>query len=528
MKRRSFIKGAAASAAAAPFLLDGMPVRATSPLRFLAQMPQAALEDRILIICQLFGGNDGLNTVVPAQDPEYYKIRENIAVPEKQCWNGLGNLYLNPALSWGQKGGIADLLMQGYVAVVQGIGYPNPNLSHFRSTDIWLSGINDSNPDVRLDTGWVGRFLEQKYPNFPASLPEHPLAINFGGFSLALMSSKGRMGIEVNNPAGQVGVGSMTDALDTDAAGTNYELEYAFVADIAARSNKYAQAVKDAYNAGRTKLKGNYQNEPFGSQMAATAALIAGGLRSSVYVLSMGGYDTHVSQTVPGQNVSGTHPTLLYRFSDAIANFMYDMIQLEMGDRVIGMSVSEFGRRPYENGSFGTDHGSASVQFIFGTQVNSGVFGKQPNLKDLNENGDLLFQVDYREVYTEILTEWFGASLADTRTILQKDDLYPIDVIKTQKSGAQTEKLPTEFVIRSVFPNPFGTTTKIEFSLPEQSYVMIDIASIDGKLSRQLFSRELPSGIHRIPLEVDLPNGAYMCTVRSTSGAVSTLLRCYR
>ena len=112
MKRRTFLKSALSTAAAAPFLLDSVPVRATSPLKYLAQLPQAAVDDRILIICQLFGGNDGLNTVIPANDPEYYKIREQIAVPKNQCWNGLGNLYLNPALSWGQKGGIASLLMQ--------------------------------------------------------------------------------------------------------------------------------------------------------------------------------------------------------------------------------------------------------------------------------------------------------------------------------------------------------------------------------------------------------------------------------
>src|SRR5688572_5118077 len=171
MKRRTFLKSALSTAAVTPFLLDGVPVRATSPLKFLAQLPQAAVDDRILIICQLFGGNDGLNTVVPADDPEYYKIREQIAVPKKECWDGLGGVvYLNPALGWGQKGGIASMLLQGNAAIIQGIGYDNPNLSHFRSTDIWLSGINDSNPDHRLESGWVGRFLETKYPDFPNSL----------------------------------------------------------------------------------------------------------------------------------------------------------------------------------------------------------------------------------------------------------------------------------------------------------------------------------------------------------------------
>jgi uncharacterized protein (DUF1501 family) len=528
MKRRTFLKSALSTAAAAPFLLDGVPVRATSPLKYLAQLPQAAVDDRILVICQLFGGNDGLNTVIPAEDPEYYKIREQIAVPKNQCWNGLGNLYLNPALSWGQKGGIASLLMQGYVAIVQGIGYDNPNLSHFRSTDIWLSGINDSNPDHRLETGWVGRFLETKYPDFPNSLPEHPLAVQLGGFSLTLTSSKGRMGIEVNNPAGQQGVGTMQDALDPDSVGTSYEIEHAFIADIAERSNKYAQAVKNAYAAGKAQLKGVYGSDSFGQQMASVAALIAGGLKTKVYVVSMGGYDTHVSQTIPGTTVQGTHPTLLYRFSDAVANFMNDMIRLEMGDRVVGMSVSEFGRRPYENGSFGTDHGTSSVQFIFGTQVNSGVYGKAPNLKDLNENGDLLHDIDYREVYTEVLTDWFGADLADARLVLQDDSLYPLDVLKAQKASAPKNQRIEKLAIRSAFPNPFRYSTNIEVELPRDGYVTLELSSLDGREVSMLMSRELGAGIHRIPLNLNVATGNYLCVVRSAGEMAAQVVQCVR
>lgn len=530
MKRRTFLKSALSTAAAAPFLLDGVPVKATSPLKYLAQLPQAAVDDRILIICQLFGGNDGLNTVIPANDPEYYKIREQIAVPKNQCWNGLGNLYLNPALSWGKQGGVATMLVQGNLAIVQGIGYDNPNLSHFRSTDIWLSGINDSNPDVRLESGWVGRFLESKYPDFPNSLPEHPLAIQLGGFSLALTGTKGRMGIEVNNPAGQQGVGTLDDALDADSVGTSYEIEHAFIADIAERSNKYAQAVKSAYAAGKSQLKATYGTDSFGQQMASVAALIAGGLKSKVYVVSMGGYDTHVSQTIPGPTVQGAHPNLLYRFSDAVANFMNDMIRLEMGDRVVGMSVSEFGRRPYENGSFGTDHGTSSVQFIFGTQVNSGVYGQAPNLKDLNENGDLLHDIDYRRVYLEVLTDWFGADLPDAYTVLQaeKDDFATLDVLKAQKSSTPRAASIDKLAIKSNYPNPFRGATNVEVELPRSGNVTIELSSLNGGNITKLMSRELTAGVHRIPLMLDVASGSYLCIVRANGEMAAKMIQCVK
>jgi len=195
MKRRTFIKSALATAAATPFFLDGIPGRASTPLKYLAQLPQANLNDRILIICQLFGGNDGLNTIIPVDDPAYYSIRPTISIPKDKTVQYAG-IHFAPNLSYGDKGGLVSLLQQGSLAVVQGIGYPNPNLSHFRSTDIWLSGINNSDADARLDTGWVGRYLEQQYPDFPASLPDDPLAIQFGGFSLACKVRKAEWGLK--------------------------------------------------------------------------------------------------------------------------------------------------------------------------------------------------------------------------------------------------------------------------------------------------------------------------------------------
>lgn len=524
MKRRNFLRSALTATAAAPFILNGEHARATTPLQWLASLPQSGEDDKILVICQLFGGNDGLNTVIPADDPEYYKLRPNISIPKDRCWNEIGNIYLNPTLSYGDRGGIAKMLEMGNVAIVQGVGYDNPNLSHFRSTDIWLSGINDSNPDHRLETGWVGRYLEQKYPSFPQNLPDHPLAIQLGGFSLALMSSKGRMGIEVINPAGQAGVGALTDALDADSAGTHYELEYAFIADIAARSDKYAQAVKNAFAAGAPKLKGKYQTDSFAKQLSAVAALIAGGLDTKVYVVSMGGYDTHVTQQT-GFN-TGAHPTLLNRFSDAVANFMYDMISLEYADRVMGLSISEFGRRPEENGSLGTDHGAASVQFVFGTHVNSGVFGKAPDLKNLNENGDLIYDIDYREVYAEILGDWFGQDLDTVRTILQKDDLYPIDVLEAPQGAVARDEGPA-FTIASVYPNPFATRTTLEFSMPEAARVSIEVTSMRGERVGSV-ERSLAKGRQQVSLDMDLSTGSYLCTVRSPYGTASRIISCVR
>jgi uncharacterized protein (DUF1501 family) len=544
MKRRTFLKSAATGIAAAPFFLNGMSVRATSPLKYLATLPQSNLNQRILIICQLFGGNDGLNTIIPADDknyPFYQTLRPNIYIPKEKCVP-YANIYFAPTLSYGNKGGLVSLLQQGSLAVVQGIGYSNPNLSHFRSTDIWLSGINDSDPDYLLDTGWVGRYLSQKYPNFPASLPDDPLAIQFGGFSLALQSAKGRMGIEVNDPSKQAGVGpsASADSLDDESAtAPSYLNEYNFVADIASRSNKYAARVQEAYKNGRTQLTGTYGTDSFATQMANCAALIAGGLNTNVYVVSLGGFDNHVSEIIPGGKFDqGAHPSLLYQFSDAITQFMYDMVKLNMGDRVIGLTVSEFGRRQYENGSLGTDHGTSSIQFVFGTQVNSGAFGYIPDLNpaDLGEdqNGDLVSNIDYHQVYLEVLTKWFDMSIDDARLLFPDPKSYytipldPLPVIRTQQNYVNYNPNTAKLAINGNYPNPFINRTTVSLDIPQAGFVTLDVTSIDGKYASRVFARNFNAGTQSVPVDLDLASGSYMLVARTGGMTASKMVQCVK
>ena len=530
MKRRTFITSAAATAASS-VLLDRVMARPSTPLPLLAQI-NAAENDKILVLVQLFGGNDGLNTVIPALDDNYYNIRPGIAIPKASCWNSIGDIYLHPALAQGNKQGLAHMLDVGSLVIVQGIGYDHPNLSHFRSTDIWLSGINNSDPNVRLDTGWLGRYLEAKYPSFPNSLPNDPLAINFGGFSLSLTASKGRMGIEVENPsqlAGGAASGAAT--LDPEATGTRFETEVSFISDIANRSNTYAQRVKDAYNTGKTKLKGSYSEDSFSQQMASVAALIAGGLDTRVYVVTLGGFDTHVSQQDPTNPMQGVQPALLARLADGIAQFQYDVLMLDqsgttVSDRVIGMTVSEFGRRPYENGSLGTDHGAASVQFLFGTQVNSGVYGNAPDLTNFDANGDLRWQIDYRQIYTSVLTTWFGMTLDEARTVLQDDTLTPVDVIRAQQAGVPSRGLPKNIGL-SVSPNPFGSTSRVYLELPEVSPVSIRIVSTDGREVQQIVDRTLASGSYQFTIDSDLAAGAYLVMLTTPNERITRVIQRY-
>jgi hypothetical protein len=318
------------------------------------------------------------------------------------------------------------------------------------------------------------------------------------------------MGIEVTSPDLQQGVISQTDTLDDKSAGTAYEMEYAFVADIANRSNRYAETVRNAYTTGRALLRGDYANNPLAKQIASTGALIAGGLGTKVYVVSMGGFDTHVTQQT--DPLSGAHPALLERLSDAVAQFMHDMTRLGYADRVLGMTVSEFGRRPHENGSLGTDHGAASVQFVFGSQVNSGVYGAPPDLKNLNANGDLNFSIDYREVYAEILTDWFGMTATEMREVLADDTLMPIDLLR-KPSGVAGGRRAMDAASIVVRPEPVVSNAIAELRLPAAGNVTLDLGTVHGASVGRLFSGRLEAGTHAIPFAVDVPAGIYLLTV---------------
>lgn len=510
-------------------VVGGLKARATSSLAMLAQLPPES--DRALVIIQLFGGNDGLNTLIPADDDEYYRLRPAVNVPKALAWNGLGDVYLHPALRTGAHNGIAAMLEVGNLAIVQGVGYDNPNLSHFRSTDIWLSGINESDPSVRLDTGWIGRYLEHRYPNFPASLPDDPLAIQFDGFSLLLRGADGKkMGIEVNDPTAQQGVDSLADELDPLSPGTPYLNEYAFIADIAQRSNKYAERVRLAYEAGLPQLRGAYTGgSSLGEQMKAVAAMIAGGLQTKVYVVSMGGFDTHFNQqSNDSGTLTGAHPLLLSRLSTAISEFQYDMIRLGQADRVVGMTISEFGRRAQENGSRGTDHGAASVQFVFGTQVNSAVFGETPDLANLNNNGDVPAQIDYREVYAELLTDWFGLPLDDARDVLQDDGLFPLDVIQAPSGVNDRDATANRTRITQATPNPFVDAMTVTFTIDRPGRVVVTLSSVEGGTVAMLHDGTLTAGTHQARYEGALTSGSYLCTVRSPGGTDARIVTCVR
>ena len=510
MKRRTFLSTTAAAAVGTQ-VLGGIPLKAFSP-GDLGERVQAD-DDRILIVIQMFGGNDGLNTIVPVDDPEYYKIRPSIAVPKIKAVNVLSNVYMHPSLDSKAPYNLKRMFEDGRLAIINGIGYENPNLSHFRSTDIWLSGFNSSDPEKRLADGWLGRYWSNKINGFPEVLPPDPIAVQIGGsLSMLLRSPKGDTGIALTDPQKffELGQGLSPD-MDPMPEDTRFGHEFNFVRLVAEQSDRYSTVVKDAFDKGSNQV--TYYANNFVKQMKLVARLISGGLKTKVYLVYMGGFDTHVQQQ--DENLNGLHPYLLEMLSTGLGTFMQDALIQGFADRVVGMTVSEFGRRPYENGSRGTDHGAASVQFVFGNGVRAGVYGEMPDLKNFDSNGDLRYQWDYRRVYADVLENWFGGSPEDTESVLE-DRVLPLGVLQRSTSVDDSYAGRVQVDVR-VAPNPMTDQTTLEWYQPVPGIVKVDIYGTEGRFLQNIYTDRVMPGTMRVPVR-GLSSGSYICTV-SVNGA---------
>lgn len=354
--------------------------------RALAADPKAAA-GRVLVVVQLAGGNDGLNTLVPFRDDAYYKARPKLAVPRDKALKVTDDLALHP-----EAGGLRELLDAGHLAAVANVGYPNPNRSHFRATEIWETAT----PDKEVLTGWVGRYFNAECagvasPMLGLQLGEKP--------ALAFAHPKGRA-VTLTNPSlfeWEPGAAKAMERLNAVRATDNAQLDFLRRTgnDTLTLSRKIRDALKD------TKTATEYAPFNFSQSLKVVAQMIAAEVPTRVYYVSLGGFDTHTAQ-------AGRHAGLIQELSQGLRSFAADLKALGHLDRTLVMTFSEFGRRVAENEQQGTDHGTAGPMFLAGGAVKAGVHGGKPDLSDLDE-GDVKFKTDFRSVYAAVLKNWLGA-----------------------------------------------------------------------------------------------------------------------
>ncbi len=539
MNRRDFLRAIplGLTAAAAPLHARGLSGRAfgASPLlRALTNSAQAT--DRVLVLINLGGGNDGLNTLIPFEDPLYIQNRARtgfVAPRDRTTLNATllrPGLALNPQMNAGPAGStFLDLWRGGRMAIVQNVGYPDPSYSHFRSTDIWNSA-SDSN--IVLSTGWIGRYLDTEFPQYPLDVKpgDDPLAIQIDySLSPVFQGSQAEMGLAVADPT-HYDPGYLY--ADDPSPDTAHGAELAFVRSLLLQSNVYGNRFQQLFASPPQSRVEYPQDNDLALQLQKVAWCITSGMKTRIYFVSQDGYDTHSQQN--SRTRGNGQGELLFRLAEAIATFQADIDRMGIADRVVGMTYSEFGRRVDDNDSLGTDHGTAAPSFIFGNAINGQLYGPNPDLVDLNDNGDLKWKVDFRQLYAAVLGDWFGVSTELRKAILnQPANAQPFGVDfdvngcpKMQplfrqplRAGLGDGHVTQAFFLRGNSPNPFRGETLIRFDLARSEHVTLEVFDSRGAPVRTLMKECLSAGPHQATFRGDgLASGVYFYRLEGETG----------
>ncbi len=445
----------------------------------------------------------------------YQKARQSVALPANRvlALNTTVKTGLHPALDE-----IRGLFHEGRVKIIQSVGYPYPNYSHFRSTDIWMSA---SDAEEILSSGWAGRYLNQEYPNFPNGFPTQdmpdPLSVEIGyGQSLTFQGPATSMSVTIANPEE---FNKLIQGIETPLPQNPYGDKLGYVRLIKKQSNTYGERMKLAF--GQAKNKVTYPQNNLADQLKIVARLIAGGLKTRIYKVNISGFDTHDNQVQNGDHSTGEHANLLQRISSSVKAFLDDLTALGLQDRVIGMTVSEFGRRIISNASRGTDHGAAAPMFLFGNAIQGGLLGENPTLPtEAKWDDNIPMQYDFRSVYGSVLENWFCISRSDVQTVLTKN-YQTLPIIKPAYSCLSTpvkeDKHLAGLTLIQAYPNPFVSIINFKVqSTGEHS--SISIFNPGGQLIQNIQHGHLPKGEHQYYWNSeDLPEGNYY--VRYQSGA---------
>lgn len=417
MKRRNFIKLSATAS-----VIGLTPFQVQAALKSFIPFECPDISGRKLVLINLAGANDGLNTLVPLnQYDTYSNLRPTIKVPETGVNKYItldGTLPdeqqvgLNPALS-----GFKSLYDKGLLRVVRGVGYPSQNKSHFKSTDLYFTG-NDGNSVLNgADTGWMGRFMEQYYSEL--IIENYPLAVEIGSNKTSLgFHAEEAHGLSLNitgqDPAGFYNVVSgLGGEPPLNIPDSDYGEQLEFITNTSALTNTYAEAISVAFDKGKNDI--TYPDTDLADQLKTVARLISGDLGSKIYMVRISGFDTHNAQVQASGDVLGRHHELLSELSESMEAFVLDLESQNLGDDVVGVTFSEFGRKAAENGNLGTDHGEIAPMFVFGKPVEGGMTGTNPNLSEAIEGNNWQIQTvqyDYRQTFATLLQDFLGADNA--------------------------------------------------------------------------------------------------------------------
>jgi uncharacterized protein (DUF1501 family) len=493
MKRRNFLKVGTTSAIGLPVMLNGLNIGVLPQNRFFKLLNPE--NDKVLVLIQLSGGNDGLNMVIPLdQYDNLANVRQNIVIPRDKVLKLSDKTGLHPAMT-----GMKSLWDAGKMNLVHSVGYPNQNRSHFRSTDIWTSA---SEANEFLRTGWLGRYFDTKYGGYPDGYPNtavpDPIAITMGSLvSETCQGVASNFSLALNDP---FSLNPLAQGQGGQVPNTPYGEELEFLRTSISQTNAYTDVITGAAKHGNS-MATYPANNRLATQLKNVAYLISGGLQTKVYICSLGGFDTHSAQVQAGGDTTiGNHATLLQTLSDAVSAFQEDLRLLGLQERVIGMTFSEFGRQIQSNASLGTDHGTAAPLFLFGTCLQPGFTGENPEiLRQLQPQEGVAMQVDFRNIYGSVFQDWFEVEASDIRELLF-DDYQHLNVVKP--CAATFVKNPLDQpgdIALTVSPNPFSEELNIQF-ISKNERVRVSMFGTLGQEIEVLIDKKLTAGNQHLTL----------------------------
>mgnify|MGYP006083558329 FL=1 len=531
MKRRNFIKLTSSASALGLF-----PNEITSALKVAEDFLGCNITNRKLVLIDLAGGNDGLNTVIPINSYDLYSnLRPTLRIPDSGVNSFINldstlsenqQLGLHPALV-----GLKNLYDEGILRILQSVGYPSQNKSHFTSTDIYNTG-NDGNSWLNGgDSGWIGRFMESYYYNLVES--SFPLGVEIGSKSGSLgFHGEAEHGLAINIEGQDAsGFYSVLSGLGgqppTYIPDSHYGTELQYIIENDQLSNTYSEAISNAFNNGSNNA--DYQDTDISDQLKTVARLISGGLESKIYLVKLRGFDTHFSQIQSQNDIIGEHNELLTALDGAVNKFMADIQSQGFQDDIVGLTFSEFGRKAKENGNLGTDHGEIAPMFVFGQPVNGGVSGVNVDLTEATEDNNWqlqTYQHDYRQTIGTLLQDYLGAdNLAIDATFFNHT------TNESFSDNKISELIKTEFsVAENCYTNTLTGNDNIEklFTIspnPSNNSIILSGYNYNGDISYKIYdlnSKLVLEGRAKIDEPINISsfmNGIYLITLRFNNRA---------
>jgi uncharacterized protein (DUF1501 family) len=560
MKRRQFLRNTSLFTAGT-FFLEGTAFKQLYGFPQVQALAKASKNDRILVILQLHGGNDGLNQTIPInQYAEYYNLRPNIAISDT---GSRKYIKLDNTLPDDQQLGVhPDMLSLkqmydlGKVNIIQNAGYENMNGSHFKGRDIWFGGVGYNDP---ITSGWIGRFLEMEFegdggvnPKFPQDFPNSdmldPLGLEFSGGDVSLgfhTEDTIPTAISIPDPASFFDLVTTLPGYDEEIlkaiddrgfppANLNNSLyadELNWILGIEDGTDDYAKRLQEVYRKGGAtaidypsryplSAPSGALNNSIANNFKIIAQLIGGGCKTKVYLVRMGGFDTHVNQVERFDNSLGGHAALTYHIFATIKAFQEDLKARGVEGQVVTVTMSEFGRRAKSNASYGSDHGTVAPMYVFGNKINPGVIGKNTNLTKAQASGNLSDAVgdftDYRTIFNTILQDWFEVEPSKIPIILPNYNAS-LTVPLFNKSLTPLDNFLNErYRLEDVYPNPVIREANFSFYINTASHVKIVLRDLRGNKVATLMNEFRNEGQHTFIADlINLRAGTYVYSLET-------------